>query len=74
MKYIILEIQKLSDGTISTPPLQTEDILLEARSKFYSVCAIAAISQVPVHTVVLMTDVGQVIGIESFDHTKQSED
>jgi len=73
-KYITLEIQKLADGTIATPPINADDTLLEARSRFFSKCAVAAVSQVPIHTVVLLTDVGQEIGMESFDHTKQSED
>lgn len=68
-KYIVLEIQKASDGTIATPPLSTAETLNAARSTFYSKCSIAAVSEVPVHTIVLMTDAGQTIGLESFDHT-----
>ena len=68
MKYLILEIQKFADGTIATPPLETAETLNSARSTFYSKCAVAAVSTVPVHTVVLLTDVGQMIGLESFSH------
>ena len=66
-KYIVIEIQKAQDGTIAVPPIDTNDTLLEARSTFFSKCAIAAVSQVPVHSVVLLTDVGQMIGLESFN-------
>lgn len=69
MKYIVIEIQKFADGTIATPPLSTAETLNAARSTFYSKCSIAAVSDVPAHTIVLMTDVGQTIGLESFDHT-----
>ena len=70
MKYLIFEIQKSSDGTIAVSPVSTADNLPSARSTFFSICASAAISAVPVHTVVLLTDVGQEIGLESFDHTE----
>lgn len=42
---------------------------LQARSTFYSLCAVAAISEVPVHSVVLLNEVGQELGLESFNHT-----
>ena len=71
MKYLIIEIQKFADGTVATPPLSTAETLNAARSTFYSKCSIAAVSEVPVHTIVLMTDVGQTIGLESFDHTAE---
>ena len=72
-KYIVMEIQKSQDGTIAVPPITTADTLNSARSSFYSICAIAAISSVPVHTVVLLNDVGQEIGMESFNHEEESE-
>lgn len=71
MKYIVIEIQKFADGTVATPPLSTAETLNAARSTFYSKCSIAAVSEVPVHTIILMTDVGQTIGLESFDHTAE---
>lgn len=68
--YVIVEIQKAADGTASIAPVSTAATLNAARSTFYSICASAAISQVATHTVVLLTDVGQTIGLESFDHTQ----
>ena len=74
MKYLVIEIQKFADGTVAVPPIHTADTFLQARSTFYSLCAVAAISEVPVHTVVLLSDVGQELGLESFDHqTGQAE-
>ena len=72
-KYLIIEIQKFADGTIATPPINTADTLNEARSAFYSKCAVAAVSDVPVHSVVLLTETGQTQGLESFDHTESAE-
>ena len=70
-KYIVIEIQKSADGTVAVPPISTADTLNAARSTFYTVCAAAAISSVAVHSAVLLTDTGQTLGIESFDHTGQ---
>ena len=68
MKYIIVEIQKSSDGTIAVSPVSTAETFFAARSTFHSICASAAISQVDVHTVVLLNDVGQELALESFNH------
>lgn len=68
-KYLIIEIQKFADGTIAVPPVSTEDSYFEAASTFHSVCAVAAASEVPVHSVVLLTENGQTQGLESFNHT-----
>ncbi|MBR2532555.1 MAG: hypothetical protein IKE56_07865 [Lachnospiraceae bacterium] len=72
-KYIIIEIQKFADGTIATPPINTEDTFNEARSVFFGKCAVAAVSDVPVHSVVLLTETGQTQGLESFNHTETVE-
>lgn len=69
MKYLILEIQKFADGSIAVPPVNTADNLNAARSTFYSKCSVAAVSDVPLHSVVLMNEAGQTLGLESFDHT-----
>lgn len=67
-KYIILEIQKSQDGTVAIAPVITRDTFFEAQSAFHSCLASAAVSSVAVHTVVLLNDVGQTIGMESFNH------
>lgn len=67
MKYIVLEIQKFSDGTVATPPIASYDSFFEALSKYHTVLAAAAISQVPVHTCVVLNEVGQVIAMDSYN-------
>lgn len=66
--YVIIELQKNTDGTVAVPPVHTANSFLEARSIFFSICATAAISQVPVHSVVLLSETGQELGLESFNH------
>lgn len=66
--YVIIELQKNSDGTVAVSPAHTANTFLEAKSTFFSLCATAAISQVPVHSVVLLSETGQELGLESFNH------
>ena len=68
MKYIIIEIQKFADGTIAVPPIHTADTFFDASSTFHSICATAAVSEVPVHSVALLNETGQTFGLESFNH------
>ena len=67
MKYIVIEIQKAADGTISIPPINTYDSLLEAMSRYHTILAAAAVSNVPVHTAVVLNDVGKQIRLDSYD-------
>lgn len=72
MKYLIIEIQTSADGNVAT--IVTEkDNLNEAFSVFYSVLSAAAVSSVPLHAAVLMTNNGAAIKREVFDHTGVSE-
>ena len=73
MKYVIIELQKFANGTVAVPPVNTADDFFNASSIFHGKCEIAAISEVPVHSVVLLTENGQMMDYESFDHTEQPE-
>ena len=74
MKYIVLEIQKLADGSVAVPPISSHDTLNAARSAFFTVCAAAAVSDVPLHSAVMLTESGQTLGLESFDHGAVQQD
>ena len=67
MKYIVLEIQTNADGTVGTI-LTTYDKLNEAESKFFAVLSAAALSTLPVHTAVLLTNNGTMLRVETFSH------
>ncbi len=71
MKYIVIEIQKFADGTIAVPPIATYDSYFDAASRFHTILASAAISEVPVHSAVILTETGQQIGIASFNHVDE---
>lgn len=67
MKYIVIEIQKFADGTISVPPIATFDSFFEAVSRYHTILAAAAISEVPVHSCILLTETGQEIRLDSYN-------
>lgn len=72
MKYVIIELQKSANGTVAVPPVNTADDFFNASSIFHGKCEVAAISEVPVHSVVLLTENGQTMGYESFNHEEQT--
>lgn len=67
MKYIVIEIQKFADGTIAVPPIATYDDWYQAVSRYHSVMAAAAVSEVPVHSCVVLNEVGQEVRMDSYD-------
>lgn len=73
MKYIVLEIQKSADGSIAVPAPTSHDTFFDAMAKYHTILAAASTSSVPVHTALVLTDVGQEIRLDSFDHTKVEE-
>jgi len=73
MKYLVIEIQKFADGTIAVPPIATYDTFFGAINKFHTVMAAAAISEVPVHSCVVLNEVGQEIRMDSYDKNSSPE-
>ena len=67
--YIVLEIQT-SDQVATLPPIikATKE---EAYSAYYSILAAAAISQLPMHAAVLMTNEGNIIEHKAFTHQEE---
>ena len=71
--YIIIEIQKAQDGTVSTL-VTTKDTRNEADSTFHSILAAAAISKLSSHAAVLMTEDGNPLRNESYHHETEAEE
>ena len=69
--YIVLETQTNSEGQVATLINQYEDEFA-ADSKFHQILASAAISDIPVHTVFILTDDGYVIRAEGYKHVDGS--
>jgi len=73
MKYLILEIQTAADGTVATLINQKDD-LNEAMSTYYTILAAAAISALPLHSAVLMTNEGISLEWKAFDRRAEESE
>ena len=65
-KYIVVELQKTGDQVSSL--ITAHDTLKDAHFKFYSVAAAASISEVDMHTAVLMSERGLPMERICFEH------
>ena len=60
MKYIVVELQTYTDGTFGHL-VWDYDKIAEAESKYYTVMAAAAISEVPIHACSLLDATGRLL-------------
>lgn len=65
--YIILEMQT-SNGATAVPPLITRDGWQAAESEFHRLCSIAAVSSVPIHTIVMLNEYGERLAAQYYEH------
>ena len=71
--YIIIEMQTTNGATSVVTPIKTKTDLNEALSEYYATLSSAAISSVEVHTVMLITERGEVVRTEKFEHAEVAE-
>lgn len=71
MSYIIIEIQK-GDSTAVVPPVVYTD-KDQAEQKYHTALAAAAVSSVPVHSVVMLKDNGSLVKAEKYIHEANAE-
>ena len=69
MAYIVLEIQN-NNGQVATIVNDYAD-KNQAESKFHQILTTAAISTVPIHSAVLLTDTGRTMKDETYIHENQ---
>ena len=69
MAYIVLEIQS-NNGHVATIVNDYVD-KNQAESKFHQILTAAAISTVPVHSAVLLTDTGRTMKDETYIHENE---
>lgn len=70
MKYIVQEIQTFENGTVSTPAY-AYDTISSAERQFHMLVAGAVVSELPVHTIIMMTNDGRQIERKSYRHEVQ---
>lgn len=67
MKYIVIELQKNAEGQVSN--IVTEhSTLAEAESKYYSILASAAVSNIPVHSAIIVSEEGFPVKNNCYKH------
>lgn len=68
--YILIEMQ--SDGGVpAIPPIVTRTDRYEAEAEFHRLCSIAAVSAVPLHTVLMMDEKGSTLRCEYYEHPEE---
>ena len=67
MKYFVLEIQKTSQGVVSTLTTSYDDEA-HAEAAFYSLLAVCALSSLAKHGAMLVTEDGVVCKAEMYNH------
>ena len=65
--YIVIELQKNAEGIVSNIVTSFET-LAEAESKYYSVLASAAISKIPVHSAIIVSEEGFPVKHQCYKH------
>lgn len=67
MKYLVMELQK-TDSTVSNIVTAYDERPI-AEQAFFMAVAAACVSQVPVHTILMMDDEGRTLEYRSYKHT-----
>lgn len=68
MGFIVIEIQTLQEGQVAIPPAWTYTDRNAAEAQYHSILSVAAASTIPVHAAILMTERGQVLKHEDYEH------
>ena len=68
--YIVIELQTTTKTAVLT---STYDDLAKAYQKYYTILAAAAVSSVPCHTAVILTETGAVVESKTFAHAQETE-
>lgn len=72
--YIIIEIQKSNSGTATIVPPVTHTDRNTAEAAYHTALAAAATSSVAVHSVVMLSDVGEKIMGQTYYHGQSPVD
>lgn len=65
MKYIVVEIQTMENGQVATIPT-TFDTEREANAKYHQILSYAAVSGLPCHSAVVLTEEAQFLRRDFF--------
>ena len=65
--YIVIELQKDAKGVVSNIVTSFEN-LAEAESKYYNILAAAAVSKIPVHSAIIVSEEGFPVRNQCYKH------
>ena len=68
MVYIIIEIQKSNNGTVAIVPPVSYTNQAQAEQAYHTALAYAAVSNIDVHSVIMLSDTGDRIKGETYYH------
>lgn len=72
MKYIVIELQTNSDGTVGNLVYAFDDIQ-SAESKYHAVLAVAALTTLPMHACVLLQSDGKMLARQVYSKPTAEE-
>ena len=67
MKYIVIELQKNAEGQVANI-VTAFDNLAEAESKYHTILADAAVSKLPVHSAIIVSEEGFPVKHQCYKH------
>lgn len=70
--YLVIEMQKQSDGTIAQITTSYTD-RNTAEQKYHEILSFAAVSSIPIHTAVILSEEGSLIKKESYRHEEVTQ-
>lgn len=73
-KYSVIEIQTSKDGVVAYPPIATYDDRNQAESKYHTVLAAAAVSDLARHTAMLISDDGRLLDRKCYERIPMEPD
>ena len=73
MKYLVIELQTATDGTVANLVYQF-DTRNEAESKYHYILSFAAVSELPYYSAMIVTSFGETIASAYYDHTPEPEE
>lgn len=72
MKYIVIELQTNTDGTVGNLVYAYDD-RLQAEQKYHLILASAAVSALPSHAAVILTSDGRMVASQCYRHGEEVE-
>lgn len=72
-KYVVLELQLNSDGTLGSI-INQYDERSTAESRYHQILMSASVSELPMHTAFMLTPDGYVLKSECYKHETEAEE